>query len=688
MESNSTTVIMKDACGLCSTFMESEEVVKTNNVKTVLLTEADDIVQVESIVGSPSKLGSIVEDVKEETDQDGEEKKTEPEEIVEDAVQRDPEPMEVPTQTATAPDIDIPIAETAIGPVVEVIVVKDETLECDFDKNPSDLYMCLMHKDWSNSIRRCVQHPEEAKTWIYRKENTGILRWKLLPIHAAIIFNAPVPVIDTLLHAYAEGAGCKDDQGMVPLHLAIRMNSDHTVVENLVAAQPESVKAQDRKGRTPRALAEKQASCPQKLLVIQTLENVDSLPRPSPAIATEVANHEGLTKESGIESTPVVAVRLPKEETPTEVPAASSTATAVKDAFADAEAVKHSFTLQLEKLTRDSAAIQNHLKAQIEALEKEARKDKETIAALEETVQSAQESESDLRNQLSEIALKVHTVTNEKTQLEDANRAVIVNLVSQVGDLQTKLTDMTNEREVTAKVLADLEENTKQEMAQKKVRVVELERQLGQVSFLKKEADEELSKAESTIVLQKGQISLMKEDISKLQLKLTETETKLEEVTVSEQELAWQNHALSVTGQMYAKNGQTDPVAKSEQIKALEKEREDLRETVNKLSVKLYKVVGFLDEMVQEQEAIITDTMARDNELVPVSGPGGSTEFNTSEFSNSEERIKLLSNVSGMKEQIIGVIDSVIEGMPQQLDEDVVDQVCTTLKSNQPVVLP
>jgi hypothetical protein len=55
----------------------------------------------------------------------------------------------------------------------------------------------------------------------------------------------------------------------------------------------------------------------------------------------------------------------------------------------------------------------------------------------------------------------------------------------------------------------------------------------------------------------------MKEDIAKLQTKLTVTETKLEEVTVSEQELAWQNHALSVTGQMYAKSGQADPTVTS-----------------------------------------------------------------------------------------------------------------------------
>jgi chromosome segregation ATPase len=192
---------------------------------------------------------------------------------------------------------------------------------------------------------------------------------------------------------------------------------------------------------------------------------------------------------------------------------------------------------------------------------------------------------------------------------------------------------------------------------------------------LKKEVEEALSKAESTVVVQKGQINLLKEDISKLQTKLTKTEAKLEEVTVSEQELAWQNHALSVTGQMYAKSGHPDSSGQLEQIKTLEKEREDLRETVNKLSVKLYKVVGFLDEMVQEQEAIITETMTRDALENSAAGPSEQQQ-------PSEDRFKLLSNVTGMKEQIIGVIDSVIEGMPQSIEDDVVNQVCTTLHEN------
>ena len=76
-------------------------------------------------------------------------------------------------------------------------------------------------------------------------------------------------------------------------------------------------------------------------------------------------------------------------------------------------------------------------------------------------------------------------------------------------------------------------------------------------------------------------------------------------MTISEQELAWQNSSLAEK----LATGCTD-----DRVKAVEKERDELRGTVNKLSVKLYKVVGFLDEMVQEQEAIISASMTRESQ--------------------------------------------------------------------------
>ena len=694
---------MKYDCGLCAPFLEGSEEVSVQENKN-LISEPNDIVKVESLVASLSKLDCIVEEKKEEEldaangetrDVPVDDSEVEPE-LENDGKVEATENVDTNTDKVmeTIPEVKEVVAEiTEVAPeatTAEPVVVDntpdaveepiiDNSLECDFDTNPSDLYLCLMRKDWSGTIRRCVQRPDEAKMWIYRKESTGALRWRLLPIHAGIIFNAPVPVIDALLHAHLYGADCKDDQGMIPLHLAIRMNSDHTIVEKLVSARPNSVNAQDRKGRTPRALAEKLPACPQKLLVIQTLENVNT------TTMSPKAQQRSLLSPSTSRS---VTVNLAADDSPLP-PTTPKTAPVLPNVLSaeEVEGVKQIFEMKLEKVSRDGAVVENSLKQQIEALENNAKRDKETIRILEEKLQTADGKESEMQTKITELETNLQNTIAEKINVEDSNKAVIVNLVAQVGALQSKLTTVTNEKDTVASTLMELEESSKQEIAQRKLRCLELERQLGQVTFMKEETEESLSKAENTIAAQLGQINLLKDDMVKIQVKLAETEVKLEEVTVSEQELAWQNHALSVTGQMYAKNANgTDVSGRSteylSQIKALEKEREELRETVNKLSVKLYKVVGFLDEMVQEQEAIITETMTRDSEMVETTALITNVDGSVQSVPASQDRVKLLSNVSGMKEQIIGVIDSVIEGMPEELEDDVVEQVCTTLNQN------
>ena len=694
---------MKYDCGLCAPFLEGSEEVSVQENKN-LISEPNDIVKVESLVASLSKLDCIVEEKKEEEldaangetrDVPVDDSEVEPE-LENDGKVEATENVDTNTDKVmeTIPEVKEVVAEiTEVAPeaiTAEPVVVDntpdaveepiiDNSLECDFDTNPSDLYLCLMRKDWSGTIRRCVQRPDEAKMWIYRKEPTGALRWRLLPIHAGIIFNAPVPVIDALLHAHLYGADCKDDQGMIPLHLAIRMNSDHTIVEKLVSARPNSVNAQDRKGRTPRALAEKLPASPQKLLVIQTLENVNT------TTMSPKAQQRSLLSPSTSRS---VTVNLAADDSPLP-PTTPKTAPVLPNVLSaeEVEGVKQIFEMKLEKVSRDGAVVENSLKQQIEALENNAKRDKETIRILEEKLQTADGKESEMQTKITELETNLQNTIAEKTNVEDSNKAVIVNLVAQVGALQSKLTTMTNEKDTVTSTLMELEESSKQESAQRKLRCLELERQLGQVTFMKEETEESLSKAENSIAAQLGQINLLKDEMVKIQVKLAETEVKLEEVTVSEQELAWQNHALSVTGQMYAKNANgTDVSGRSteylNQIKALEKEREELRETVNKLSVKLYKVVGFLDEMVQEQEAIITETMTRDSEMVETTALITNVDGSVQSVPASQDRVKLLSNVSGMKEQIIGVIDSVIEGMPEELEDDVVEQVCTTLNQN------
>ena len=129
--------------------------------------------------------------------------------------------------------------------------------------------------------------PEEAKIWVHRmgveeggnngendaanrlttprnapeeKEVRKVMRWRMLPIHAAIIFNAPMGVIQGLLKAYPAGTTYADDQGMLPLHLAFRSQSDEEVVLALLDVYPEAMERGDLKGRVPSQLAPKNSN--------------------------------------------------------------------------------------------------------------------------------------------------------------------------------------------------------------------------------------------------------------------------------------------------------------------------------------------------------------------------------------------------------------------------------------------
>mmetsp|Transcript_20724 Transcript_20724/g.31361 ORF Transcript_20724/g.31361 Transcript_20724/m.31361 type:complete len:470 (+) Transcript_20724:110-1519(+) len=128
-----------------------------------------------------------------------------------------------------------------------------KSLECDYDIDPTYLYQAIEAKQWLHAIKYFSETDalKEASTWVVRKEANGKLRWRLLPLHAAIIFQSPVEIVELLLRAYSAGAQQKDDQGMLPLHLAFRNGSEWDVLEELLIAFPQATSVKDRKGRIP-----------------------------------------------------------------------------------------------------------------------------------------------------------------------------------------------------------------------------------------------------------------------------------------------------------------------------------------------------------------------------------------------------------------------------------------------------
>jgi len=158
--------------------------------------------------------------------------------------------------------------------------------ECDYDINPPGLYSAVHTRQWGLALDRIKVFPEEAKIWVHRmgieesdesvesdssrlatprnadsivdgNEVKKVMRWRMLPIHAAIIFNAPLDVVTGLLKAYPQGTTLADDQGMLPLHLAFRAQCDEDVVLALLDVYPEAMERGDLKGRVPSQLAPK-----------------------------------------------------------------------------------------------------------------------------------------------------------------------------------------------------------------------------------------------------------------------------------------------------------------------------------------------------------------------------------------------------------------------------------------------
>lgn len=137
-------------------------------------------------------------------------------------------------------------------------IPKETSKEVDYDTYPTVLIKLIERKNWEEAITRCVEVPQEASTWMCRlqevnskKSGKNEVRWKILPIHSAIVLHAPVEVIEALVEAFPEGLQRGDDRQMLPLHMAFRLGSSPETAAVLVDAFPGALKKRDSRGHTP-----------------------------------------------------------------------------------------------------------------------------------------------------------------------------------------------------------------------------------------------------------------------------------------------------------------------------------------------------------------------------------------------------------------------------------------------------
>lgn len=143
-----------------------------------------------------------------------------------------------------------PPSLTSVPSSSGVSVTGDE-LVCDYDQSVTPLYEFLESSQWDQARNRCQTHPTEVHTWIVRRNDHGGIRWKLLPLHAAVIFQSPMSVVDAMLAEHPLAVAKRDDQGMLPLHLAFRHKLEESIVERLLHQYPGGVVCRDRRDRLP-----------------------------------------------------------------------------------------------------------------------------------------------------------------------------------------------------------------------------------------------------------------------------------------------------------------------------------------------------------------------------------------------------------------------------------------------------
>jgi len=183
--------------------------------------------------------------------------------------------------------------------------------EVDYDVNPTELYKHIEKREWESALQRITETPIEVMSWVSRHEieNPSKLRWRLLPLHAACVFRAPVAVVESLLMAYPESAQMKDDQGMLPIHLACRNGASKGVVMMLLDYFPDSVEMKDKKGRTPLAFCTEKShqNCE---VVKQALISFGEEFRKRKAVEDEVANEQ---KQKEHQAQMINAAAIPSE---------------------------------------------------------------------------------------------------------------------------------------------------------------------------------------------------------------------------------------------------------------------------------------------------------------------------------------------------------------------------------------
>lgn len=475
--------------------------------------------------------------------------------------------------------------------------------ECDYDTNPTELYLSVQRKDWDGAVERSATCPHEASTWVSRKEADGKLRWRLLPLHAAIIFRAPERTVSALLFAYAQGAACKDDQGMLPLHLAFRNGCDEGVVHLLLMAYPQSVDVQDRKGRTPMVLAQ-QSTHQNRELYIRALER-------GPAYYA-VAN----AAKDGIVSTPGAAFDAM-------VPAMPSAGAGYSASLIGA------MQKQSPPTSEAGAAVNATESGRAAELEAELAKTQETSQILVDHVNSL---EAQLASRSDTERFLATKIANLDSQLKEANSK----LEASAAEVEAKKEELTKKDEEVGERTKKAEEEVEKlqaALADKK------EAELKSYKLTNKERFDLEERVETS-----------ERECAAAQANAAVLEAQLKKKIETEQSLASQVSMLASQLASSASSSSEAASAYQRKCESLSAENKKLQAHIEELEGKLGTVATALDAMAAEQERIVEAATKHEKTMAACA------KAHTTIIQDTTRQETLLEDAAKEREQIVSIL--------------------------------
>ncbi len=132
-----------------------------------------------------------------------------------------------------------------------------DAFETDYDTAPTDLFQALEARqfDYANEMFLQVykQFNKDCKTWVIARglNQNAQLRFRALPLHAALVFGAPAELVMKILNAYPNATRGRDVKGRLPVHLAFEHNAIEEVVASIIEIFPRGFFATDKKDKSP-----------------------------------------------------------------------------------------------------------------------------------------------------------------------------------------------------------------------------------------------------------------------------------------------------------------------------------------------------------------------------------------------------------------------------------------------------